>query len=106
VEENMATSTRTDERFRTLAEQWKSESQYMSNSAQMAMLRSYQKIIGMGEPAVPLLLSELRNSPDQWFWALESITDANPIRAESAGFVDRMAADWIEWGIEHGYISR
>jgi hypothetical protein len=33
----------------------------------MAMLPPYQQIIGMGPPAVPLILEELRREPDQWF---------------------------------------
>jgi hypothetical protein len=75
----------------------------MSNPAQMAMLRPYQRIIGMGAAAVPLLLEELQREPDQWFWALEAITEANPVPAEDAGKVRRMAQAWIDWGNQHGY---
>lgn len=95
-----------EERFRELAARWKSESQYMSNSAQMAMLGSYQSIIGMGEPAIPLILNELRGEPDHWFWALEAITCENPVSPEAAGRVERMAEAWLEWGIRNGYVSR
>lgn len=49
----------TQERFRRLAAEWKKESRYLSNTAQMAMLRSHQGIIGMGQAAVPLILQEL-----------------------------------------------
>jgi hypothetical protein len=31
----------------------------------MAMLKPYQRIIGMGGPAVPLILDELRREPGQ-----------------------------------------
>jgi hypothetical protein len=67
--------------------EWKEKSRHMSNTAQMAMLRSYQKIIGMGWDAVPFLLEELQREPDQWFWALEAITDQNPVPPEVAGKV-------------------
>ncbi len=43
----------------------------------MAMLNPYQRIIGIGWPVVPLILDELQREPDQWFWALEAITDEN-----------------------------
>jgi hypothetical protein len=76
----------------------------MSNVAQMAMLRPYQKIIGMGMEAVPLLLQELQREPDQWFWALEAITDQNPVPPEAAGNVRQMAAAWVEWGKANGLI--
>jgi hypothetical protein len=32
----------------------------------MAILRPYQRIIGMGMPVVPLILQELAREPDQW----------------------------------------
>ena len=93
------------DRFRRLAEQWKTESRHMSNTAQMAMLRSYQNIIGMGDPAIPLILEEMRLEPDQWFWALEAITLENPVPKDAAGKVEQMTRAWIEWGIQRGYIS-
>jgi hypothetical protein len=71
----------------------------------MAMLRPYQKIIGMGMAAVPLILEELQREPDQWFWALEVITDENPVPPEAAGRVRLMADAWIEWGKRHGWTT-
>jgi hypothetical protein len=71
----------------------------------MALLRPYQRIIGMGAPVVPLILEELRREPDQWFWALEAITGENPVPAGSAGKVREMAAAWLEWGKRHGLIA-
>lgn len=93
------------ERFSRLAAEWKRQSRYLSNSAQMAMLEPYQRIIGLGQAAVPLILDELRREPDHWFWALEAITEQNPVPAEAAGKVGLMAAAWIDWGRQHGYLS-
>src|SRR5947209_3632623 len=73
------------ERFRRLAREWKEQSRYLSNAAQMAMLRPYQRIIGMGEAAVPMILEELRREPDHWFWALEAITEDDPVPPEDVG---------------------
>lgn len=92
------------ERFRQLADQWKVESEFLSNTAQMAMLRSYQQIIGMGQPAVPLLLEELRREPDHWFWALEAITLEDPVPSADRGDVDASARAWIAWGVREGLI--
>jgi hypothetical protein len=93
------------ERFRRLADEWKDRSRYLSNTAQMAMLKPYQQIIGMGFPAVPMILDELRREPDQWFWALEAITAENPVPREAAGKVPLMAEAWIEWGKQRGLIT-
>ena len=92
-------------RFAQLVQQWKQESVFMSNTAQMAMLRSYQQIIGMGPQAVPLILEELRREPDHWFWALESITLENPVPPQDAGQVDKMAQAWVAWGINARLIT-
>ncbi|HLN28481.1 MAG TPA: hypothetical protein VK395_12135 [Gemmataceae bacterium] len=92
------------QRFRERSALWKQKSRYLSNTAQMALLKPYQEIIGMGKPAVPLILEELQNEPDQWFWALEAITSENPVPPEAAGQVRLMAEAWINWGKQHGLI--
>src|SRR5262249_22152634 len=92
------------ERFRRLACEWKEQSRYLSNTAQMAMLKPYQAIIGMGMVAVPLILEELRRGPDQWFWAVEAITEQNPVPREAVGNVQLMAQAWIEWGTRQGLL--
>jgi hypothetical protein len=93
------------DRFQALAAQWKEKSRYLSNTAQMAMLKPYQQIIGMGDRVVPLILEELQREPDHWFWALEAITQENPVPPESAGKVGQMAAAWISWGKARGYLT-
>ena len=94
----------TQEGFQRLAAVWKQQSRYLSNTAQMAMLKPYQQIIGMGELAVPLILEELQREPDQWFWALEAITEQNPVPPEAAGKVRLMAQAWIDWGKKQGFL--
>jgi hypothetical protein len=68
----------------------------------MALLRPYQAIIGMGMPAVPLILEELQREADQWFWELEAITEDNPVRPEDADNVFQMAKACVEWGRRRG----
>lgn len=92
-------------RFQRLAAEWKAESRYLSNTAQMAMLRPYQRIIGMGRSAVPYILEELRNEPNQWFWALEAITEENPVPPTSAGKVRLMTDAWLNWGRQRGLLN-
>jgi hypothetical protein len=93
------------ERFRRLASEWKEQSRYLSNTAQMAMLKPYQRIIGMGWSVVPLLLEELKREPDQWFWALEAIIGENPVPPEAAGNVRSMARAWVDWGMRQGLLK-
>lgn len=93
------------ERFRRLTAEWKEQSRYLSNTAQMAMLKPYQRIIGMGWPVVPLILEELRREPDLWFWALEAITEENPVPPEAAGKIHLMAEAWLQWGIQRRILA-
>lgn len=104
----MTTATKFDlhERFAQLAAQWKEQSRYLSNTTRMVLLTPYQQIIGLGERAVPLILQELQREPDHWFWALEMITQENPVPSEAAGRVPQMADAWIAWGKQHGYLSQ
>src|SRR5712692_8443635 len=88
------------ERFHRLASEWKEQARYLSNSMRMAMLPPYQRIIGMGMPVVPLILEELRREPHHWFWALEAITEHNPVPPESLGKIQAMADAWVKWGIK------
>lgn len=90
-------------RFQQLAALWKKETAHHSNAAKRALHPAYQEIIGMGDRAVPLLLSELQREPDDWFWALHAITGAKPVPPASAGKLQAMAAAWLEWGKTHGY---
>jgi len=92
------------ERFEQLKNQWKVQSKYLSNTAQMAMLWSYQQIIGMGAPVLPLILAELLHETDHWFWALEAIAGENPVPAEAAGDVAASADAWLEWGRSKGLL--
>jgi hypothetical protein len=91
--------------FQRLASEWKAQSRYLSNTAQVAMLKPYQRIVGMGWPAVPLILDELRREPDQWFWALDAIVEENPVPPDDAGHVRWSAQAWVNWGMKHGLIE-
>jgi hypothetical protein len=93
------------EQFDKLVAEWKDQSRYLSNTTQMATLRPYQRIIGIGQPAVPLILDELRREPDHWFWALEMITGENPIPSGAAGQLDLMTDAWLRWGRAQNLLS-
>lgn len=88
--------------FSRLADEWRRDSQFLSSSTDMAMLWPYQRIISLGHAVVPLILKELQREPDHWFWALNVITDENPVAAEDRGQVKKMADAWLQWGRENG----
>ena len=88
------------QRFNSLVSSWRKERGIASSVTKMVMCPSYQRIIGMGGKAVPLILREMEkegDDPDHWFWALEMITDANPVPADAYGDTVRMAQAWLNW---------
>lgn len=89
--------------FAELAEAWRQETKFLSFAQQRAVHPAYQRIIGMGWAAVPLILRELQRQPEHWLWALQAITGEEPAR-NTAGF--GAAADaWLRWGRERGLLS-
>lgn len=90
--------------FATLADEWRRATALASSPTEIALHPAYQRIIGLGPGAISLILNELRQHPDQWFWALKAITGADPVRSEDRGNVRAMAAAWIAWGEQRGYL--
>jgi hypothetical protein len=89
-------------RFEELKRRWNAETGGSSLLMPKFMHPAYQQIIGMGEPAIPILLEEVRRQSGHWFWALRAITGAEVAQGgDSYG----VAADkWLRWGEKHGYI--
>ncbi len=92
-----------EKRFRALADEWKSDVEFMSLTSRMVLRPAYQQIIGMGPDAIPLLLRELDERPHHWFWALKSITGCDPVPERSRGNFEETRAAWLEWGKAQGY---
>jgi hypothetical protein len=95
-----------DQRFSRLAAAWKAETELCSKVTKRILHPAYQKIIGMGEAAIPFILKDLaENGPDDWFWALTAISDENPITEEMAGDMHAMTEAWLQWGKKAGYLT-
>jgi hypothetical protein len=99
-------TTPAEQRFRELATHWKAETKFVSNVTTKSMHPAYQKIIGMGERALPLILRDLvDNGPNDWFWALNVIADDNPVTDGIAGNMAAMTEAWLQWGRKAGYLK-
>lgn len=93
-------------KFQGLVTAWQQERGAMSSTTEAAMCPAYQSIIGMGPVVIPLILKQLEvegDDPDQWFWALTSITGATPENPDDRGNYMKMAASWFEWAKNNGY---
>lgn len=99
-------STDPEARFDALAAEWERATRFMSSIQQMSMHPAYQRIIGMGPVAVPLILRRMSGTPGHWFWALEAITDASPVEPAHQGRVDLMTQDWLRWASVKGVLAQ
>ena len=75
-----------------------------SSISDMVLHSAYQRIIGVGVEVLPLIMKELQDDPDHWFWALHSITEDDPVPEESRGNLAEMTEAWLAWGLIHGYV--
>ncbi len=89
--------------FDELTARWRAETQSAPLSVQRETHFAYQQIIGLGEPALPLILENLRSDANDWFWALIAITRLDV--AEGVSDVDEAAARWLAWGRDTGQIG-
>jgi hypothetical protein len=74
-----------------------------SSTLQIAIHPAYQQIIGLGQPAIPLLLREVEQQSGRWFWALKAITRQDPVPADDRGKTRKMGEAWLNWGKKQGY---
>ncbi len=92
------------ERFTELADQWETETVFLSNSDRIAEHPAHREIVSMGESAVPLILQRMQAQGGHWDHALGDITGANPVKRSDWGNIAAIQASWLEWGEANGYI--
>lgn len=105
IVESFAHEGRWTDLFDALSEQWTRDRRRGADVHELAMHPAYQRIIGMGENAIPLILEAMKQRQGHWFWALNAITGQNPIPEEHEGNMRQMTRSWLKWGLEHGYID-
>ena len=91
-------------RFYNLKKEWGDNITGLSSITEISMHPSYQQIIGMGPVAIPLIMWEMTQEPNHWFWALKSITGEDPVDQSQRGNMKYMTDAWVNWGRKQGYI--
>jgi hypothetical protein len=98
--DGLRTQARIEKDFAELAAEWRRDTRFLSSITEMASHPSYQKIIALGRPAIPLILREIEQRPDHWFWALNAITGEDPVDPEDD--FDQAVEAWLRWGCSAG----
>jgi hypothetical protein len=89
--------------FDRLASIWRAETILFSRLDKRCMHRAYQRIIAMGEIAIPFILRDLKRTHDDWFWALNVIAGEDSIPDDTPDSVDSLVEAWLSWGRANGY---
>lgn len=90
------------DRFYSLVRRWRTETALSSRVSDKIQSVAFQKIVALGDAAVPLILKELRQTPDFLFMALQFITKENPAAPETAGRVSEIIDAWMQWAERTG----
>jgi hypothetical protein len=80
-----------------MAERWYLDTMPLSSYVERILHPAYQKILVLGKRTVPLIMDEIRDMPNDWFWALRMLTDVDPVEAGDAGNMQAMANAWLRW---------
>lgn len=98
------TPTHVIEQFEKLAADWKAATSIVSSTGAMTSHPSYQAIIALGPPVLPLLLRDMAREGTHWFEALQAISGEDPVRREDWGKISTMKSSWLQWGHARGLI--
>ena len=89
------------ELFSELRDEWQRDCRTSATSRRIALHPAYQRIIGLGLEALPLIFAEMRQQPDHWFWALTAIVGEDI--AAGAEDIETATTAWLNWAKSHGY---
>ena len=93
------------DQFEELFQKWHTETALLSSGTAIVSHTAYQQIISMGDVVIPFILMKLQKNPQHLFFALYQITGDNPVPLSHAGNLDKMTADWLDWGFQKGYFN-
>ena len=105
-------TTELEAAFNKLAEQWIKDTAFHSNDYFIVKHPAYQRIVELGEAALPLIFRELEKGGTAVHWphVLSAVTGADPTpppKQLTAGFValdiKAIHKAWLQWGREQGY---
>ncbi len=96
---------KTRDQFEELFQKWYSETALISSGTAIISHPACQQIIGMGEVVIPFILIKLQKNPQHLFFALYQITGENPVSHSHTGNLEKMTADWLDWGQQRGYFN-
>ena len=90
--------------FAELVASWRAETAGLSSPRAIAGHPAYQRIIELGEPAIPLILQDMKENGGWWYPALRALTGENPVPESARGNPPLNDEAWLQWGLDNGYV--
>jgi len=100
----VAREIETESLYKSLFQEWRDATAAYSSMTDIVTHPAYQRIIGMGRRALPLMLRSLKEEPCWLFWALKSVSGNDPVPPKSRGRMREMTKCWLDWGREKGLV--
>lgn len=87
-----------------LLKTWREAVYVISSPTVRANHPAYRELIGLGTAALPYIFRDMETTFDGHLsGALAAITGAHPVPPEDGGFIRKVAARWLNWGLQNGY---
>jgi hypothetical protein len=84
--------------FRNLVAEWLDDTLFSSDLSEILASAPFRRIVGLGSPAIPLILRELKKQPSLLVFALQEISKQNPVPPQCRGNITEMTSAWLAWG--------
>ena len=97
-------TTAMHQQFEELAATWRAETAGLSSPRAITGHPAYQRIIELGETAIPLILQDMKENGGWWYPALRTLTGENPVPESAKGNPPLNDAAWLQWGQDNGYV--
>jgi len=88
--------------IRALIAQWREETKFTSSVEDIIFHPAYQRVMAKGKAALNCIFQDLEQNGGFWFWALQNITEQDPVLPEHC--IKAAKEAWLAWGREHQYL--
>lgn len=83
------------DKFISLLNAWESKTELFSSVAKIISDNNFQRIVSMGEKAIPLIIDEIEKKPSTLVWALNLITNSS-IESNQRLTVSEACKKWVK----------
>lgn len=93
------------EKFEQLFDEWYADTAPHSNPEIIFGHQAFLQIIELGEAAIPLIFKKIQEKDSLILAAMPRITGQSPVPKAHFGKFFLIKKDWLNWGIQNGYIQ-